>query len=276
MPKRLAFFGPAGTNTEQACINYDPDAVRLPHAPIAAVVEAVESGLADECVVPIENSLQGSVTETLDLLIHHSTLSIRHELVLPIKHFLVAPQAMAVEAIGVVYSHPQALGQCREFLASRLPDAEVVASMSTAAAVEDMLKRGPEAAAIATRRAADIYGGVVMAEGIEDDPNNMTRFVVLAPSDHPQTGADKTSICFSFDEDAPGILHGVLAEFADQGINLAKIESRPTRESLGRYIFLVDFEGHRHDEVVRELLARVKDQVSTLKIFGSYPRHGAG
>ncbi len=276
MPRRLAYFGPTGTNTEQACINYDPDAVRLPYTPIAAVADAVESGEADEGVVPIENSLEGSVTDTLDLLVHHSVLFIRHELVLPIKHFLVAARGTSVEAVGVVYSHPQALGQCRGFLASRLPDAKVVASMSTATAVEDMLRRGAEAAAIATRRAAEIYGGVVIAEGIEDDQNNMTRFVVLAATDHPRTGADKTSACFSFDEDAPGVLHRVLAEFGDRGINLAKIESRPTRESLGRYIFLVDLEGHREDEIVREALARVKDQVSTLKIFGSYPKHGTG
>ena len=275
MPKRLAFFGPAGTHTEQACVNYDPDAVRLPYTPISEVVAAVESGEADECVIPIENSLQGSVTETLDILVHHSSLSIRHELVMPIKHFLVANRGAAVESIDFVYSHPQALGQCREFLAARLPNAEVLASLSTAAAVEDMLERGPRAAAIATRRAAELHGCVVIAEGIEDTESNMTRFVVLAPTDHAQTGADKTSACFWFDEDAPGMLHGVLAEFANRGINLAKIESRPTRESLGRYIFLIDFEGHRQDEATREVLARIEEQVSILKIFGSYPAHRA-
>ena len=273
MPKRLAFFGPAGTHTEQACVNSDPDAVRLPYTPISQVVAAVESGEADECVVPIENSLQGSVTDTLDILVHHSSLSIRHELVLPITHFLLADGGAAVESIDFVYSHPQALAQCREFLEKRLPNAEVIASLSTAAAVEDMLERGERAAAIATRRAAELHGCAVIAEGIEDDESNMTRFVVLAPTDHPQTGADKTSACFSFDEDAPGILHGVLAEFANRGINLAKIESRPTRQSLGRYIFLIDFEGHRQDDIVREVLDRIGDQVSMLKIFGSYPAH---
>ena len=273
MPKRLAFLGPAGTHTEQACVNYDPDADRLPYTPISEVVAAVENGEADECVVPIENSLQGSVTDTLDVLVHHSSLSIRRELVLPIRHFLVADRGAVVGSIDFVYSHPQALAQCREFLEARLPNAEVMASLSTAAAVEDMLRRGAGAAAIATRRAAELYGCVVIAEGIEDDESNMTRFVVLAPTDHPQTGADKTSACFSFDEDAPGILHGVLAEFADRGINLAKIESRPTRQSLGRYIFLVDFEGHRQDDTIREMLSLIEEQVSMLKIFGSYPAH---
>ena len=273
MPKRLAFFGPAGTHTEQACVNYDPDAVRLPYMPISGVVAAVEKGEADECVIPIENSLQGSVTETLDILIHHSSLSIRHELVLPITHFLVARRGATVESIDYVYSHPQALGQCGEFLATRLPSAEILASLSTAAAVEDMLGSGDRAAAIATRRAAELHGCDVIAEGIEDNESNMTRFVVLAPSDHPPTGDDKTSACFSFDEDSPGILHGVLAEFANRGINLAKIESRPTRQSLGRYIFLIDFQGHRQDEATLEVLARIEEQVSMLKIFGSYPTH---
>lgn len=275
MPKRLAFLGPAGTHTEQACVNYDPDAARLPYTPISEVVAAVENGEAEECVVPIENSLQGSVTDTLDILVHYSSLSIRRELVLPIRHFLVGERGADIESIDFVYSHPQALAQCREFLGARLPNAEVVASLSTAAAVEDMLRRGTGAAAIATQRAAELHGCVVIAEGIEDDENNMTRFVVLAPTDHPQTGADKTSACFSFDEDAPGILHGVLAEFANRGINLAKIESRPTRQSLGRYIFLVDFEGHRQDDAIREVLAIIEEQVSMLKIFGSYPAHRA-
>ena len=276
MPRRLAFFGPAGTHTEQACLSYDPEATKLPYAPISAVAAAVESGEADECVLPIENSLQGSVTDTLDLLIHHSTLFIRRELVLPIKHYLVAADGTAPEDVRVVYSHPHALAQCRGFLSKSFPHADAVASMSTAAAVEDMLKRGAEAAAIATRRAGELYGAGVLAEGIEDDPNNMTRFVVLAPTDHPPTGADKTSACFSFDEDAPGVLHGVLAEFAERRINLTKIESRPTRQSLGRYIFLVDFDGHREDGIVEEALTRIRGQVSMFKIFGSYPRHVPG
>jgi prephenate dehydratase len=146
-----------------------------------------------------------------------------------------------------------------------------MASMSTAAAVEEMLQRGHDAAAIATKRASELYGAKVLAEGIEDNPNNMTRFVVLASADHAATGTDKTSVCFSFDEDAPGILHSVLAEFATRSINLAKIESRPDKQSLGRYVFLVDLEGHREDAIVREALESVRSQVSMFKILGSYP-----
>ncbi len=271
--KRLAYLGPAGTHTEQACLNYEPGATRVPFASISAVATAVASGLADEGVVPIENSQEGSVNETLDLLISEAALRVRRELVLPIKNYLVAADGTTSGDVKVVYSHPHALAQCRSFLAKRFPDAELMASMSTAAAVEEMLSKGEGAAAIATRRAAELYGAQVLAESIEDNPNNMTRFVVLALEDHGPTGVDKTSICFSFDSDAPGILHSVLEEFAARRINLAKIESRPTKEDLGRYIFLVDLEGHREDATVKEALLDVEGQVSMFKVFGSYPRH---
>ena len=252
---------------------YDPQGTPLPFSSIPAAVAAVDSGQADEAVVPIENSLEGSVTQTLDLLIHESTLFIRDELVLPIRHMLLAVEGAKLEDIRVVYSHPQALAQCRMFLSRSLRDVEEVASMSTAAAVEEMLARGEGAAAIASERASTLYGAKVLAERIEDNANNLTRFVALAPTDHSPTGVDKTSICFSFDEDAPGVLHSTLGEFSTRGINLTKIESRPTKESLGRYIFLVDLEGHREDAIVEEALDGAKSQVSMFKIFGSYPRY---
>ena len=272
MSRRLAFLGPAGTHTEQACLSYDPEASLLPYPSLPAAAAAVDSGQADECMVAIENSLGGSVAEALDLLIHQSSLSIRNEVVLPITHCLVASDSTATVEIETVYSHPQALAQCQAFLSRYLPKARRIASMSTASAVEEVLKSGKDSAAIAAERAADLYGAKVLARGIEDNPSNMTRFVVLAPKDHPPTGTDKTSVSFSFDEDAPGVLYTALGEFALRRINLTKIESRPTRESLGRYIFLVDLEGHREDDVVREALEGLADQVSTSKVLGSYPR----
>ena len=273
MPERLAYLGPAGTYTEQAAATFDPDATLVPFESIPAVASAVDAKLADQGIVPIENSLEGSVTFTLDLLIHESTLFIRHELVLPIHHCLLVRPGTRGEDIAAIYSHPQALAQCRSFLTRCFPGAELVASLSTAAAVGEMQKSEAAAGAIGNRRAAALYGAKILAQDIEDNPNNVTRFVVLAPSDHPATGADKTSICFSFDEDAPALLYGVMGEFARLGINLAKVESRPTRESLGRYIFLVDLEGHKEDAIVREALDGVRSRVSMLKIFGSYPRY---
>ena len=273
MVKRLGYMGPAGSYSEEAGVTYDAEARKISFPSIHAVAAAVDSDLADEGVVPIENSLEGSVTFTLDLLIHESELFIKHELALPIQHLLLAPEGTESEDVKVVYSHPQALGQCRSFLTKCFPEAEQVASLTTSAAVKDMLERGGGAAAIANERAGRLYGASVLAQRIEDNPNNMTRFVVLAKSDHPRTGSDKTSICFSFDENTPGLLYRVMGEFAGRNINLAKVESRPTKQSLGRYVFLVDLEGHREDSVVREALEGVRSYVSLLKVFGSYPRN---
>jgi prephenate dehydratase len=226
--KRIAFFGPAGTYTEEAALRYDSAADLQPFPTIAAVGQAVSSGVTEEGVVPIENSLEGSVTYTLDLLISQSGLSICKEIVLPIDHYLMAKPGTSMGDIQVVFSHPQALGQCRNFLERRLPQAQQTASLSTVAAVVDMKASPVPAAAIAPRRAAELHEAEIIARSIQDYPNNVTRFVVLARADHPPTGRDKTSICFSFDQDAPSLLYHALGEFAQRDINLAKVESRPT------------------------------------------------
>ena len=273
MPARVAYLGPPGTFTEAAALRYAPDGQLLPFPTVAAVASAVDSGMAEEGVVAIENSLEGSVTDTLDLLIHESSLFIRQELVLPIQHCLLARPGTQSAEIRVIYSHPQALGQCRKFLERCFPRAQMVAALSTAAAVEELKERGEAAAAIGNRRAADLYQMEILAHDIQDTGYpNLTRFVVLAHTDHPPTGDDKTSLCFSFDDDKPGLLYGVIGELARRGINMAKVESRPTRQSLGRYIFLIDLDGHREDAPVMEALEALRAQASMLKIFGSYPR----
>lgn len=274
MSKKLAYLGPAGTYTEQAAILYDPQATLIPCSTFGVVAKTVESGDADEGVVAIENSLEGPVTYTLDMLIHESPLFIRSELALPIHHLLLGKAAIGLSEIQVVYSHPQALGQSRRYLSKNLPNAKPIASLSTSLAVEEMQKH-PAAAAISSRRAAELYGAHVLAENIEDNKTNQTRFVILSKTDHPPTGRDKTSICFAFDEDAPGILYQTLGEISDRGINLNKIESRPTRQVLGRYIFLVDIHGHREDKEVKEALEAIKSRVSMFRMFGSYPREVA-
>jgi len=273
MVKQVAYFGPAGTFTETAALLYDPEAQLIPFPSIAAVAEAVDSGTAEEGVVPIENSLEGSVTDTLDLLIHDSNLSIRHEIVIPIEHCLLVKPGGSAQGVALIYSHPQALGQCRRFIAKSFPRAQAVAALSTAAAVEDMLESKSPAAAIANSRAAEIYGADILAQGIQDSSANHTRFVVLAHHDHPPTGRDKTSLCFSFNDDCAGMLYSVMGHFATRNINLAKVESRPNKESLGRYIFLVDLDGHQEDTFVQEALNSIEAEVSVLKIFGSYPRY---
>ena len=273
MGNRIAYLGPEGTFTEQAAVQYSIDAVLEPFPSVASVAMSVSSGTVDEGVVPIENNLEGSVTATLDLLIQEPRLFIRRELVLPIEHCLLVKPGTRSADIQVVYSHPQALAQCRNFLSKNLPDAIEIASMSTASAVKEMLQKGENAAAIGTERAGSIYGAETIAHQIEDNPNNVTRFVILAPNDSDVTGEDKTSICFSFDGDAPGILHSTLNEFAKRKINLTKIESRPSKKDLGRYIFLTDIEGHRKDNIIEEALTGIEKQVSMFKIFGSYPRY---
>lgn len=272
MVKRLSYLGPAGTYSEEAAILYDSQADLVPFPTIPAVCRAVSDGLTDEGIVPIENSIEGSVVYTLDYLISETELSIFHEVVLPIQHCLMLKPGTRSEEVRIIYSHPQSLAQCRHFLEDNYPDAEPVASLSNSAAVNHMMESDTTAAAIAPQRAAELYGAEVIGRGIQDVTNNVTRFVLLGWQDHAPTGADKTSLCFTFAQDAPGSLYNALGVFASRDINLVKIESRPTKETLGRYNFLVDCEGHRENEPVSAALKVLESQVSGLKVFGSYPR----
>ncbi len=270
---RLAFLGPPGTYAEEAALRYDPEAQLIPFPGISAVADAIDSGMADEGVVPIENVLEGSVTETLDLLIQSSQLSLRNEIVLPIEHLLLVKAGASATGVKVVFSHPQALAQCRGFMERCFPKAALEAALSTAAAVEEMMGR-EDAAAIGNRRAAELYGAEVLAREIQDRSSNLTRFVVLAHDDHPPTGDDKTSLAFAFAvEDRPGLLVSALEEFSSRGINLSKIESRPSKERLGVYIFLADLDGHRTEQPLAESLERVRDKCSFFRLLGSYPRY---
>ena len=267
----VAYLGPQGTFSEEAAILFAPESERLPYPSIRDAAMAAESRETDEAVLPIENSIEGAVNMTLDYLIHDSTLSIVGELVLPIRQCLIVTEGSRREDIETIRSHPQALAQCRRFLERNFSNAKLIASISTAGAVEEALNEGRTSAAIGNRRAADLFGASVLESGIEDNPNNMTRFVAMGRNSPPASGDDKTSICFGFDSDAPGQLYGMLGEFADREINLAKIESRPTRHELGRYVFLVDLLGHQQDQRVRDTIEAVDRRVSQLRVFGSYP-----
>ena len=271
MGERIGYLGPAGTYTEQAALLYAPDAEFTPLPTINAVGAGVANGDLDAGVVPIENSLEGSVTFTQDLLITQTGLSIRNEVVIPIDHFLVAPPGVEADQVRVIFSHPQALAQCRTYLESRFPLAQNEASLSTAAAVADMQVSPVPAAAICPQRATELYDVQVLDRGIQDNPINQTRFAVLARTDHAMTGHDRTSICFSFTVDRPGSLYHCIGEFAQRNINLVKIESRPTKQALGRYIFLIDCDGHRQETDVAAALEGLRQRVDMLKIFGSYP-----
>jgi prephenate dehydratase len=267
---RVAYLGPAGTNSEVAALRAYPEAELVACNSVAAIGRALLGGEAERGVAAIENSLQGSVTDILDLLIHES-IAVCGEIVLPIEHCLMVHPDRDSDEIDVIYSHPQSLGQCRRYLEAHYPNVRTEAALSNAEAVAVMM-RTPRSAAIAPARAADIYGARIVERGIEDSPLNKTRFVVLGRESAPPTGCDKTSIAFAVAHDRPGTLVAVLHEFADRSINLTKIESRPSGGELGVYVFLIDIDGHRDDPLLAQALAAVKEQSDFFKVFGSYPR----
>jgi len=268
-----AFLGPRGTFSEDAAISFaGADGEFLAFNSFPALTAAVETGLATQAMLPIENSIEGSISTTLDLLIHETPLKIAAEVVVPVRHFLITTPGASLTDITEVTSHPQPIEQCRRFLERVLPKAGQVAALSTATAVEDVAKSGDiHRAAIGTTRAAELYGGQIIARDIQDIRSNFTRFVVLRNDDSPATGNDKTSISFVLHVNAPGSLLESLTPFAEGKIELTKVESRPTKEWLGEYYFLLDFQGHRTDALVADTLDRL-GQVATVKVFGSYPR----
>lgn len=273
-PIRIAYLGPPGTFTEQAAVLIAREHAHsefFPFPSITASAESAAQGGADLAVVPFENSLAGAVGETHDLLIHQLDLNICDELVIPIEHCLiVAPNADTSE-IRAIYSHPQALGQCQRYLNRRFPNARTEATLSTAQAVARAVELGDFTAAIAPRRAAQLHNARILELGIEDDHRNATRFVVLAHRDHEPTGDDKSTILFST-ANRPGALLRVLQHFANASINLTRIESRPARERLGTYLFLIDCDGHRTDPPLADALQRMEPDLEQLRIIGSYPK----
>jgi prephenate dehydratase len=271
---RIAYLGPAGTFSEEAALRYAAEGDQLiPFASFAALTSAVETDIADSAVLPIENSIEGSVSATVDLLIHETELQICREIVVPVRHCLTGVPDAAITDIRTVHSHPQALGQCRKFLERCLPSAHQTAALSTAASVEDVVKGGDKSVAgIGTARAAELYGATVLARNIEDNHQNVTRFVALAERDHPPTGNDKTSLTVTVRSNVPGSLHAVLEELAADQIQMTKLESRPAKNVLGEYYFLIDIEGHRTDPRIAAALERMRAKADIFKVFGSYPK----
>jgi len=234
---------------------------------LSDVFESVEKGETPYGVVPIENSIEGSVNQTYDLFLEYD-LKVCGEIVLKIAHCLIAHPGTRLNSIKTVYSHPQALAQCRKFLEKL--GCRLISTFDTAGSVKMIKEEGlKDAGAIASQRAAEIYGMKVLAKEIGDTPNNYTRFFVLSKQDSPPSGQDKTSIIFSV-KSIPGALHHVLKEFAVRDINLTKIESRPTKRTPWEYNFYLDFEGHRNEQKCREALESIRDKTLFVKILGSY------
>jgi len=266
----VAYQGEPGAYTEDAALRFFGKSTRgVPYENLDLVFEAVERGDAPFALVPVENSLEGSITRVYDLLLD-SPLMVCGETELRISHCLIAMAGAGLDTIKYVYSHPQALGQSRNFL--KQLNAEIVPASDTAGSVR-MIKEEKrlDYAAVAGARAAELYGMKILAKEIEDNPHNYTRFFVLSKEDSPPTGNDKTSIVFSL-KHKPGALYDCLREFATRSINLSKLESRPTRHQPWEYNFYMDFSGHREEKEVGEALKALEEHAVFVKILGSYPR----
>src|SRR4051794_39288565 len=274
---RIAYLGPAGTFTEDALGSAVPDGDFEPlrTATIPDAILAVERGEAERALVPIENSLEGSVRPTLDTLAFDvGSVTIVGEHDFRVRVHLIAREYVQVEDVEAVLSHPQPLAQCARFLREALPEIELRSVSSTAAAVRMVSESTRPWAALGGRAAADLYGCRVLVEGVEDQDDNVTRFVWIAPQG---TGCDgggrwKTSLVFSeLGADHPGALVDALSEFSGRGINLTRIESRPLRQGLGRYMFFCDLEGRKDDEEVAEAIGQLRTKAESVRILGSYP-----
>lgn len=274
MSLSIAYLGPTGTYTELAaltCAHWlkqttNQEATLVPYPSIARAIKAVSSGQTCLAVVPVENSIEGGVTITLDTLWQLDNLQIQKALVLPISNALIS-HAKTLESIQTVYSHPQPLAQCHGWLESFLPSVELIPTSSTTEALKH-LENSQTTAAIASQRAAQLYNLPVLAHPINDHPDNCTRFWVLGLD--PSTEGSHTSLAFSFPANLPGALAKAVQIFAQRAINLSRIESRPTKRSLGEYLFFIDIEATQQDTTVQSALSELGKYTETLKVFGSY------
>jgi chorismate mutase/prephenate dehydratase len=268
----VAFQGEPGAYTEEAAFRFfGESSVGRPYETLDEVFEAVEVAEVPFAMVPVENSLEGSITRAYDLLLD-SPLMVCGETELRISHCLIAIAGATLDSIKTVYSHPHALGQCRSFL-NHL-NCELVPASDTAGSVRMIKEQGLlTGAAVASARAAELYDMKIIAREIEDNPHNFTRFFVLSKEDSLPTGNDKTSIVFSL-KHKPGALYDCLREFASRNINLTKLESRPTRHQPWEYNFYMDFSGHREEKDVAEALKALEEHAVFVKILGSYPKAG--
>jgi len=265
--KRVSFQGEPGAYSEAAAVSFFDDKIKtIPCPTFAKVLKNTEDNEGDYSILPIENSLEGSVGESNDLLLT-TNLTVMGEIYHRIQHCLIGTGS--IEDIDTVYSHPQALGQCRQFIQDH--SLKTVPSYDTAGSVRTIKDLNKDSVAcIASRNAAEIFGVAVIQEGIEDNANNYTRFLIFSKGKSDKNKNSKTSIVFSVKHEA-GTLFRIINEFHQCKVNLTKIESRPNRGTSWEYNFYVDFEGHQDDTSIKEMLLKIKENSSFLKILGSYP-----
>jgi prephenate dehydratase len=271
---KIGYLGPPGTFAEEALLSvlkFDERAL-ISYPTVPDIIQAVEKGEVPRGIVPIENSIEGSINVTLDVMAFESNVLIEKEIVVPVRHNLIAHNGVKISDIKGIVSQPHATAQCRLYLASNFPDIPIIAANSTAEAVKRVAEGDRSYAAIGTSLAAKLYGLSVLAADIEDYKDNQTRFVIVGKGKAPRTGHDKTSIICMIHEDRPGSLLQILQEFAYRYINLTKIESRPAKKALGEYIFFIDMEGHIDDPIVADAINCLKCKIKDVKFLGSYPR----
>jgi prephenate dehydratase len=279
---RVAYLGPAGTFSEDAlrAASAGAEIEPLPQPTIYDAITAVEERRADRALVPFENSIEGSVRATLDALAFDAeSVAIVGEHDHPISNSLIAARELALGEIVAVYSHPQASAQCSRFIRAELPNADVRSATSTAEAVRTVADSPEPWAALAGPSAAAIYGAVVLREAVEDESDNVTRFVWLAPAGTQPTGGGTWKTTLSFSElgaDHPGALVDALTEFSSRDVNLTRIESRPLRRGLGRYMFFCDLEGPIDDPAVGAAIDALRGKAENVRVLGSYPQDAAG
>ncbi len=272
--KQIGYLGPEGTFSHEAVLNYvNDDSTIIPFDNIIHIFESLEKGDIDEAVVPMENSTEGSVLVTLDALTYFD-LNIVKELELPIKHNLLAQKGTSLDDIIVICSHQQALAQCRHYI--NTINKEVHAMPSTANAARYVTEIS-SAAVIGNRILSEKYDLAILEKNIQDYDNNVTRFVVISRKSFEEiTGCDKTSIVISLKGDKPGGLYEILRVFAENDINLTKIESRPSKEGMGKYLFFIDMQGHKNEPHINKTLTIIESKVNKLKILGSYATINVG
>ncbi|HPD01490.1 MAG TPA: prephenate dehydratase, partial [Acetivibrio sp.] len=266
---KTGFLGPKGTFSQEAMIVYtkgNSEYSGVDYSTMTDLITAVSKGEIDEAVVPIENSLEGAVSTTMDMLATEPDIKIKAEVIIPISQNLLIKKGTRIENIKYILSHPQAVGQCRKYIDSNFPGAVIKYLYSTAEAAKEVAEGMADMAAVGSKAAAAVYDLEILRESIQDNNNNLTRFIVISKKEAHKSIKNKTSIVFST-ENKPGSLYRILDIFSLWDINMTRIESRPAKNKLGRYIFFVDIEGHAEDEDVRDALTMVKRKTSFYKFL---------